>query len=435
MIDYLFKIFKKTKQFPIINKLFSVYRFFKMIFFKIKITRIQARYNKIKDKIKDKEKINIVFLLLNLDTWKYDSLYWAFLKNTKFIVNVVICPVITKGESFMLSDLQRSIAYCKNKGYRYTNAYIESNKSLRNIKEELKPDIVFFSNPNSLTNQEFLIDSFLDTLTCYVPYSFRIDTLYNYGYNNKLVNLTWKNYYESIFHLDIAKNYATNKGRNVVISGHPHLDSFNKESINVWKSQVGKKKKIVWGPHWTIKGFQETGLDWSCFLDYADFFIELAEKYKNDLQFALKPHPFLKTLLEKDELWGKEKTANYFNLWETLENCQIVNGDYTNLFAESDALIHDSGAFMVEYLVLNKPVAYTLNDREPENSFNEFGKRAFKLHEVIKNQNQLEHFIKTVIDEKDTKRIDREEFVSNYLRKGSEKSSDNIVCDIIKSLQ
>jgi len=414
----------------------SIHKKLSEIYFDIRLKQIPANHKRLLERLREKEKKKVLFLLVNVDSWKYDTLYWEFDKINRFELLVIVCPFIAKGHDYLEIELEKSIVFCNEKKYKYLIAYDTKTRSVIDIKKILKPDIVFFSNPNALTSKKLLISNFLDTLTCYVPYSFRIDTLYNYNYNNDLVNLTWINFYETPIHKELAAKYARNKGENVIVSGYPYLDNFRRHSQkSVWKSQPNKKKKIIWGPHWTIKGHQSTGLDWSCFLDYADFFLKAAENYKDELQLAMKPHPFLRNTLESSDLWGIEKTKDYFLKWQQMENCQLVEGDYVDLFIDSDALIHDSGSFMAEYLILNKPIAYTLNDRDLNKDLNEFGQLAISYHRIVRSEAELLEFIEDVITGKENFNQERTVFINNHLVFNDKMSANIITQEILNKLE
>ncbi|MCB0745275.1 MAG: CDP-glycerol glycerophosphotransferase family protein, partial [Ignavibacteriae bacterium] len=381
--------------------------------------------------VSKKGKIKVVFLLLISDTWKLDSLYNSFKLNSRFTPVVVICPFIKNGQSFLVKEIKKAKELCEKNNYEYFLAYDEKTLSVIDAKLILEPDIIFFTNPNNLTFKELLIDNFLDSLTCYIPYSFRIDTLYKYEFDNKLVNLTWLNFYESIIHKKLARQYSKRLGDNVIVSGFPFLDNL-KFKVNHKKSSIEfQKKKIIWAPHWTIKGFN-SGLDWSCFLDYHLEFLELAKEFSSKIEIVMKPHAFLKNTLSSPLLWGEEKTNEYFNEWEKLENCKVVEGDYLDIFIESDALIHDSGSFMTEYLALNKPMAYTKSQENIEGRFNEFGQIVIESHVMINSSNELRNFIVNVINENDSLFEIREKIINKYKLKPEGLISDSIV-DYINS--
>ena len=71
-------------------------------------------------------------------------------------------------------------------------------------------------------------------------------------------------------------------------------------------------------------------------MTYAADMVELAKKYQDSIQFAFKPHPVLKFRLIN--IWGEQKTEEYYKLWETMPNTQLETGDYIDLFLTSDAL-------------------------------------------------------------------------------------------------
>jgi CDP-glycerol glycerophosphotransferase (TagB/SpsB family) len=98
--------------------------------------------------------------------------------------------------------------------------------------------------------------------------------------------------------------------------------------------------------------------------------IEMAKKYQDSVQFVFKPHPVLRSKLVV--LWGEEKTNAYYNTWDSLPNSTIHEDEYIDLFLTSDAMIHDSGSFTVEYLYVNKPVMRTVSDLPLNEQFNQF---------------------------------------------------------------
>jgi CDP-glycerol glycerophosphotransferase (TagB/SpsB family) len=90
----------------------------------------------------------------------------------------------------------------------------------------------------------------------------------------------------------------------------------------------------------------------------AELMLELAQAYKDRIQIAFKPHPSLITQLYQHPDWGKERADDYYARWQQMENTQLETGGYVDLFMTSDAMIHDSGSFVVEYLYANRPVMF-----------------------------------------------------------------------------
>ena len=163
---------------------------------------------------------------------------------------------------------------------------------------------------------------------------------------------------------------------------------------------------------------------------YCDAMFSLALKYKDKIQMAFKPHPVLLTKLYN--VWGKEKTDNYYCLWEKGENTQLILGDYVPLFIHSDALIHDCGSFTVEYHYTKNPVMYLLKDEKHSEELNEFGKMAFDLHYKGRNFNDIESFINNVIAGVDPMKEERDKFYNDYLlAPDGNSASDNIINAIL----
>lgn len=392
------------------------------------ISRQKKLYEKKIKTLKNKNRINIVFLLINADIWKYHELYLLLKKNEKYNPVVVICPIMKKGEKYLKKNYTDCAEFCEERNYQYLHGYDLNLKRSIDVNKNVDVDIVLFGNPNTLSPSKIGHINIDNCLACYMPYSFRIDTLYEYCYNKPFLNLMWRNFYESNIHKKLAAKHAMNGGENVVVTGFPKIDELRKSKgiSGIW--QNSDKKKIVWAPHWTIKGFQNTGINWSCFLDYCEDIFEIAKYNSDKIEVALKPHPFLFNLLEKDNLWGKEKTKKYFEKWQKNENTHLVQGDYVELLASSDALIHDSGSFLVEYLVFDKPVAYTVsNGDDLINRFNEFGKLAINEHHKIYNKQELKNFFLTVIKGDDPLAESRKSFRKKYLEIKGNSAAENIV--------
>jgi CDP-glycerol glycerophosphotransferase (TagB/SpsB family) len=75
----------------------------------------------------------------------------------------------------------------------------------------------------------------------------------------------------------------------------------------------------------------------------------------------------------------------------------LNEGEYLDLFFTSDAMIHDSGSFLIEYLYTKKPVMFLRSDNSIEERFNEVGKMALSKIYQGKNKEDLESFVQEVI--------------------------------------
>jgi hypothetical protein len=316
--------------------------------------------------------------------------------------------------------------------------YSEKTGEWLNVKKEINPDIIFFSVHWDLTKPEYQIQNFTKELTCYSTYTFVISHLYQGYFNREMQNLVWKYFVETKVHKQLAQKYAKNKGKNAIVSGYPGLDLFLRKDYKpaeVWKIKDRKLKRIIWSPHHTIPNFGST-LDFSTFLNYADFMFELANKYQNSIQIAFKPHPILRSKLSLDEVWGKEKTDLYFEKWANMPNGQVNEGEYFDLFATSDGMINDSSAFVIEYLYTGKPAMFLKKDEAVGERMNEIGREAITKLYNGNNKNDIENFIKDVIlNENDSMKKERNEFFNSIIKPpGNHLASENIINEIEKEL-
>jgi hypothetical protein len=398
------------------------------------IKHVNKKQNQILNTLKDKSNYNVIFFMMVASNWKYDTVYQMMDQHVSMTPTVVIYPLLTYGEELKTKELRNAIQFCEDHHYNYIVPWDESKKQWIDIRKKLDPDIVFFSNPYKHSLDIYYIKNFLDCLTCYVPYSIRQERIFDTKFNTFFQNVVWRNYYESDIQLNLAKKYARNQGANVVVSGYPIIDEIRKASTNnnAWKKQENAKKRIIWAPHWT---FKESSLNWSSFLIYFDFMLILAEEYQHVLQFSFKPHPLLKNTLSANHMWGVERTNQYYQKWNRLPNGQLNETDYVDLFASSDALMHDCGSFMIEYLALNKPVMYLLNSTDISERFNDYGVLAYECHYKAHTENDIRIFIENVVLKNDDPlQPKREDFCDSVLQFKDGYAADRIVSDILHNL-
>jgi hypothetical protein len=139
-----------------------------------------------------------------------------------------------------------------------------------------------------------------------------------------------------------------NGGVNALVTGYPGVDNLldpNYSPRDVWKIKDKKVKRLIWAPHHSM--FTDECIYYSCFLQYSDFMLEMAQKDRDDIQIAFKPQPVLRNKL--NQYWGKGKTDDYYHRWESMDNTFLENGGYVDVFLTSDAMIHDSGSFLIEF--------------------------------------------------------------------------------------
>ena len=379
-------------------------------------------------KLRRKDQINVVFIAMSLSMWRYQDLYDAISRQPRFKASIVIMPNIRFVAEQQKKDIDELIHYLSSKK---CNFVVVNYSSSENVIKELHPDILFYPQPY-LKNFEQKYDhySFRFRLLCYYPYAFWMSKG-RWSYDQPLHNYAWKLFYPTELHRKDAQECTLNGGRNIEIVGYPNADKFLSGSYrNVWKSQGKSKKRVIWAPHYTIKPSYVTQ---SNFLWMADLMLDIAEKYADEIQFVFKPHPILFTELCRYEGWGEERTRRYYAQWESRSNTQIERGEFIDLFMTSDAMIHDSGSFCVEYHYSGKPVMYIAqNFEEQVTEKGEFGQLAMRKHYVGQNEQDIIRFVEDVVLRgNDPMKAEREEFVKQYLIPPHDKSVAENTMDIL----
>lgn len=389
----------------------------------------------IKQIYKKEGAINVVFFALFDSVWKYDQLYHLMDEDSRFNPIILVCPIISYGREDMLLNMEKSSNLFLSRGYNVMPAYNPKTRKYVDVRTELKPDVIFYTNPyKGLIDDRYYIDRYPDILTCYTPYGINECNEYKIVYDSLLENLVWKHYLGFTNHIRYAKEYSRVKGRNTVYSGFPGVDRFihpHTPTKDVWKIKDRNIKRIIWAPHHTITDY--AFVHYSTFLEYCDFMFEMAQKYENNVQIAFKPHPLLRNRLEL--MWGKEKTLEYYSKWENLPNGILNNGAYEDLFLTSDAIIHDSGSFICEYLYTGNPAMFLSNGKEFNKRYNDFAQDCLKRYYIGKNKDDIEQFILNIITGTDSLKKDRHEFIKTALMPPNGKTaSENIIDDLINSL-
>lgn len=368
-------------------------------------------------KLKGKEQIDVAFFLTIPGMWKSDYLFRALRANPRYHPYVVIYPYSSyKGFSREEVDetLSRTELFIKNKGFEYHIPYDSKHRKWQDVKKTLNPDIVIFSTPYKDHLPQYFVYHFRDRLTCYIPYGFISLELSKINYDLMFHNLVGLHVVETELHKQMAADFGRNNGVNAVVTGYPGTEVFLRDDYcpsYSWKPQSAEKKKVIWAPHHTIN----YDIEGSSFLLICNDMLELAEKYRDRIQFVFKPHQLLKFKLQM--AWGKEKTEEYYHKWASGENTQLEEASYIDLFMTSDAMIHDSGSFTTEYLFTRKPVMYLTDEKIASKRFGPFGIKSYGCHYHGTTRGEIEEFLsKVVLAGDDPMRKQREEFFNKYLQ-------------------
>lgn len=343
--------------------------------------------------IRSKEIIDVVFQVYHIGMWKNDSLMKLMLAHPRFRP---VIWIVSHYDTWPTEQNMKNIRdHCEAMGYPYVEY-----PDLDTLRSKQTVDFFFIQEPYNFNLIRKRDRGLTELALCYSPYCFR-NHAQPESYNNPLQNITVFNFFENPYICSIAKKVTNNHGERNVVTGQPMVDTFIDSSIlppqpSPWKDCGRPMKKVIWAPHWSF--FAQPGfLCTSTFMLVHEVMTELAEKYADRIQFAFKPHPSLRHNLMQERFWGKEKTEAYYRRWaEEMPNTQYENGDYVELFRHSDAMIHDCGSFMLEYLLVDKPCMY-LQQGEGFSEFNEMSKAALKAYYKGVTKEEIERFLQQCV--------------------------------------
>lgn len=414
------------------DKAYLIFR--RIVYWKTKqVIVIKAKiYNKKKESIliekSRKERLCILFFVSDLVMWRYDGVIKQLIVSPKF--NPVIVPFVRPDKNNADRNQDEIIDYCRVNNYPIRIGYDFSSRRYLDISD-INPDIVVYTQPYDLGYKKWCIDNYIhNCLFIYTPYG--ISTSKNKELKDTLLtNIAWKIFVSCQLEKQVYEDSLSVAKGNVVVTGAEIYDRLQTADSMKSPWRNNRKKRLIWAPHHSLdgkKGFSNSNFERIC-----DEMLRIATTYKNSVEIAFKPHPLLKErLIEK---WGVDKTERYYRQWESLPNTILCNGGYIELFAFSDAMIHDGASFSYEYLFTNNPVLFLCKDERlqpPDGIGNVLGTTCFNLHYKGFSVDNIEEFINNVVlGGDDSMEVQRELFIKSHLLPPNKKNvSENMLDEL-----
>lgn len=194
------------------------------------------------------------------------------------------------------------------------------------------------------------------------------------------------------------------------------------------------RKKIIIAPHHTIfKNYNS--ITYGHFFQYADLIARLPSIFPQ-IDFVFRPHPLLVQNLYRHAAWGREKTTVWLGALAKYSNVEMQEGgEYLTTFVESDALIHDCGSFIAEYLFTGNPCCYMWDAKSDLFvQFSELGKECLEAYYIAKNEEHILDFINNVVIGGHDSLLNKRRNVGNKLKHNWPHCSQYIVEDIKKEI-
>lgn len=368
------------------------------------------------------------------EVWnKMESVCNSMEDNEIFNVTILAIPKIditSDKDEYIVNEALESI---KNSRFKVIDA-LSKGDSWVNL-EQLNPDYVFYQRPYDtyLPEQYRSYNVIKYSKTCYIPYGWTMTkNLQHSCFNKEFFRSLYLFYAENDEACEVVKKYRpiSNclKLRKTLSLGSPSLElvrELKNESSESWeRSRDTDKLRIMWTPRWTI----DPNLCASNFFEYKDKFIEYA-KVNKEHYLLLRPHPMAFENYIKCGLMSKRDVELYKKEIDKLENISLdKQKEYLNTFWNSDVLISDMSAIIIEYFLTGKPIIYCDNGTAPLDD------TTTKLAEGFywaKNWNEVEVIVSEIANGKDRLYNKRQELISEVLNKVTIGSTKRIVDSVI----
>lgn len=397
-----------------------------------KFNKAQKHYRKVVRKLssqyKKGDKIKVAFIVVFSSVFPVRPIFELMLQDSIFNPYIVVVPNVSRTYKYMFDTYFETLNELRNQyGNSVIGAYNEDTDEYVDLKD--KYSILFFCNPyKSLVHRLHHVEYFLDKncLPIYSSYGFAALKFFDEVMATDFYNYMWKVCVETSLNLQYIKEHEIIKGRNGIVTGYIKMDKY--ASV---KAKEHSRKCILICPHHTVWG--DSTLNISNFLKYSELFVELPEMFP-DIDFIFRPHPLLFSNLKTHNIWTEQEIEKYMARLLSHPNMTYdKSGDYMQQFADSGAMIHDCGSFIGEYLYTEKPCCYMMKSYdETMNGLLPLGQECMKHYYYAFNRADIINFIKdVVVAGKDTKKVDRVNFVERELKVNYPYAAE-FVCNFIK---
>lgn len=393
--------------------------------YKSAIRKIRRNYHK-------RGKLKVAYLVVFNSVFPAKPIFEKMLSDASFEPTIIVVPNVEGTMKYQVDTLKEAYDNLSEQyPGRVISGYDFKTDKYLDIKDNY--DIIVFANPyKSLVHPFHYVEHFLDknVLTLYVSYGFAALKYWEEVISTDFYNYMWKCTIETQSNFEHLKTVSKIKGKNGVVTGYIKMDKMAEAEV-----LPKTRKSILICPHHTIWGWKNLNI--SNFLKYSEFFVKLPEMFP-DIDFIFRPHPLLFANLRKHYVWSEQQIEHYMaRLLKHKNMVYDTSGDYFDKFINSDAMIHDCGSFIGEYLYTEKPCCYMMKSKEETyNGLIPFGQKCMDQYYHAFSEEDIIKFIQeVVVDGKDPKKEQRVDFVNKELKINYPHAADATIDMIKKELK
>lgn len=417
-----------------LNKIFNIYDNYntcrtELTLFGVKLKFINSKLvrrpdyslalEKVREKFQKKEKIRVAFYVSENSKWNAEELYNLLEKSDEFepFILVSLLSYVHSGDDVTRNNLEENYNFFLNSGKEVYKAYDIDKKEYIDIAK-FSPDIVFYQQPWGVPEVHEVESISKFALTCYFHYGIVLfDSAVDY-----------KPFYKKLF-LNFVSEQMLVDGflkqgvDNAVVIGYPKLDVYRTMSLNTQST-----KTIIYAPHFSyspksilrIGTFERTGIK----------MLEFAKKH-SEFNWIFKPHPVLRNELMHDKKYGAKFIDYYYGEWAKIGK-NYEEGNYFNLFNNTDLMITDCAAFLLEYMPTGKPIIRFENSKSEKLS--DFGKQVVDATYRASNFNKFEVFFNSLFEKNEDSLKQRRKEITDFALSGGS-SSQKIINELLNRIK
>ena len=263
------------------------------------------------------EKIRVLFIVSEIAKWKEQSLYEAMEQSGEFYPIVGI-SAWNKQSGLSVDELdavhkRAEVFFDRLRDRHVRTVTSENGQHVYHDLSEFKPDIVFYTEQWSPCPKQHPFEVSKFALTCFLPYYVPDFGITQIDCHQQVEKMSWTYFclgkkWAKLYRISL---FLTCHSCRFVVTGHPALDRFNRES--------GRKPKegyVIYAPHFAFPhplqpdNYLIGTFDWNGMemLKYAEAHPEI--------KWVFKPHPILRGLLEEFGVMSKAGVDDYYGRWE-----------------------------------------------------------------------------------------------------------------------
>lgn len=357
-----------------------------------------------------KRPVRVAFLVIENQKWSAQSVYVAMVANPLFEPILLLSTHADnvgreEGEA-LRTTLEQNVAFAQRHGFMFRKVFDEARGRFIPIAE-FSPDVVFYEQPYGLPPEHAPAAVSRYALTCYIPYGYGIYLARNSGqrFSAGFSEYLWRIFLESPDFLRMSGNIHLLENLSAVPTGYPKMDMLLTLSRMCLPDEKIGRPRVIYAPHHSLTPGE--GDSYGTFAWNGRWMLKFAHSMPG-VTWVFKPHPKLKEQLVRTRMMTPLEVDRYFAAWGELANAQVIlDGEYMPAFSDSDAMITDSGSFLMEFLLTGKPILLLVSPTSA--GYSPFGEQLVTKLYGAADVGEIRRFVeRVVIGGKDHLRHERE---------------------------